>query len=412
MHAPKAQEAKSSPQAAASGHAELPVQQLLRSGQQGSPSVPLAAPPPAAGPMQTFRTPQAQPYQAMANQSPQVLQLKSYQEMANRSPQAGRSAAVHALAQMPVQMKRQGATEAEYLACGLGNAQDFAKSQGNYDASLAFGQGIQPQYEAWKQQAETERKDKKGTNETIRQKGYTTKTATHGLNTPDPDANVSLATGRLRHTPNPDPKVDPADDRKADYRNKFYPRKKKFVAAWNFRDSDSEQETNADGEPIKANTASNAEMIWHQYKQALAAAGLPKAAKKGNLIEIERETIINQPTKDTIFWSENGAFPSYAETAEITEGHPDFWALLGSENGRSAPILLLTHGVSMGVTRISRVIYGRNSLRIQYELKDQPVAAARKPPAKALPPIPPPRSQPGTQPPPGTGSAQNSNNDE
>jgi hypothetical protein len=136
----------------------------------------------------------------------------------------------------------------------------------------------------------------------------------------------------------------------------------KFTAQKNFKDSEQDQ-TFAEG---------NSEIIWNQYKsaikQAKSVSGGQDLKYAGNLGEIERNTIINDQTLDTIFFCDGGGkVLNNRETSVVLPESADFWALIGTPNGISAGWLIIDHGTALGLQSLESIEYQRMRMNIKYK---------------------------------------------
>lgn len=136
-----------------------------------------------------------------------------------------------------------------------------------------------------------------------------------------------------------------------------------FTALKNFKDAEQDQ-TFAEA---------NSEIIWNQYKSAVKTAKSASADQglkyTGNLSEIERNTIINGQTLDTIFLCDRGGevldFKSKRVVRPDSDSE-DFWALIGTPNGTSAGWLIIDHGTALGLQSLESIEYQRSQMNIKY----------------------------------------------
>jgi len=230
----------------------------------------------------------------------------------------------------------------------------YDASRPNYEKSAASGRKLAASYATWKP---------KNTEDRVRH-------AQHALSTVSTvdaryetishrfaDDTVRLHTSKAGTGIKPEWINDPTGGDITPYDNRYSPRTGRFAAHYNVKDEDG----------VKA-PASNSEVIWSQYRTAIARLGMQE---KGGLAEIERHNIINPQTNDTIFWSADGLTncADGRSTTTIDRASPDFWPLLGTPNGNSAYWLLEQHGTEFGATDIRDVTYGRGSLVIRYALE-------------------------------------------
>ncbi|MGZ8157289.1 MAG: eCIS core domain-containing protein [Methylobacter sp.] len=148
------------------------------------------------------------------------------------------------------------------------------------------------------------------------------------------------------------------------YSNTYSLKAGKFTAEKNFKEWEADM-TFAEA---------NSEIIWNQYKSAIKAArnvsNKQDLKYAGNLSEIERNTIINQQTLDTIFLcNEGGKVLKPGQKATVhPEGQDseDFWALIGTPNGTSAGHLIIDHGTVLGLEAIESIEYQQMQMNIKY----------------------------------------------
>ncbi len=280
-----------------------------------------------------------------------------------------------------VQRKRANAGRIGQYLQETSTGADLQETETHYEQSRASGEKIKNAYEMWRVAVVAEtRQDDKGTGASIAAGEYRTRKAQLA------DRRVKIATGRGAGKPTDATFGDPYP---ADYSNYYDPTTRTFEAGYNMRDDDRNR-TISDrpgvpsrwgpsgafiaGQPAQTHVPTpalqNSEIIWFQYKQALAEAGMQKADKRGNLARIARTTIINKRTNDTIFWCDQGDQAMLDGGAfTVREGDEDFWALLGSPNGSASAWLLIQHGVSLGARGIDAITYRKKELQIDYELE-------------------------------------------
>jgi Domain of unknown function (DUF4157) len=209
----------------------------------------------------------------------------------------------------------------------------------------------------------------KGSDRQLDKLGYTTLVPNSKFNN-----RYKMATGRgkgaatnLQHIKN--------EDYPADYTNYYNPETGEFEAAWNMGNRDSERINNS-------KRAANSDIIWQQYKKALARlinkgnAGEEKTRnvgeeKIGNLKSIHRSHIINDNTNETLLWTNYGSSAYFENKPKtVDQNDEEFWAALGTDNANSAGHLLLEHGLSMGAKDIKTITIGHSDLKIEYDIAD------------------------------------------
>jgi hypothetical protein len=107
----------------------------------------------------------------------------------------------------------------------------------------------------------------------------------------------------------------------------------------------SEASCYASSEPQGQERVNNSEIFYHQLK----ALG---ANRTGALLKIKRNRMQNDQTRDTIFMTDR-AGGKFGQVVTLTpDDGGDFWAVVGTPNGRAAGWLVAQRGRKFGVTRI------------------------------------------------------------
>lgn len=94
-----------------------------------------------------------------------------------------------------------------------------------------------------------------------------------------------------------------------------------------------------------------------------------KRQVKGGIDVLVRDPVVNPETLDTMFWT-NQWSTALKENKEVTvteQDGDDFWALLGTPNGRAGGFMAVESGDELGITGIEKITYKNRHLSVHFK---------------------------------------------